>query len=320
MLFLNGEIPPPGSAGSPLVVIATGIDSNGYWEFQITAATFARWQAAKRYAEQHFGRTIYIRTGWNVYRPLNIQWDAYNRAKRQGNPLGAAYPKTSSHGGNWRGRDCLAIDVDPNGLTWAQVWEACRAAGFECGLITAQMSGFSDGEPWHVIDFNAFGPVPAGLDVSIFTPQQLPQEDSDMRAIRWNKQHVFVIGQEQITHVDNYDLAVAAAVIHNPDKVWMELDNNGLTAALITYGVPWYAVDACLKGVAHTTEGGSGGRYWSRTNEIKFDIAISRDKLATSIDGLAKTAATAGGTIDVEMIADAVNDEADQRARGRLAQ
>ena len=155
-LYENGNLP----AGI-LESIGSGTDENGYWEWQLTRATIARFRFAQRYALDHFGREIGIRTGWNGYRPLFSQQTARRNACASGNCNGAASPGSSSHGGNWQGRDCLAIDVDPNGLTWAQVWEACRAAGFEVGLITSAMSGIAGGEPWHVIDFNAFGPAPA---------------------------------------------------------------------------------------------------------------------------------------------------------------
>ena len=184
-LYKNGEIPK-----GVLVTKASGRDANGYWEFQFTEATWARWLKAKAYAEKHFGSTLYIRSGWNVYRPLHIQWEARRRAVASGNPLGAAYPGSSSHGGNWRERDCLAIDVDPNGLTWAQVWEACRHAGFECGLITEQMSGIRGGEPWHIIDFNAFVPAPAGEGSSDLPSGETPttdtesEEDEDMAKMK----------------------------------------------------------------------------------------------------------------------------------------
>lgn len=172
--YKNGRIPAPGTPGSPLVTIAKGIDSNGYWEFQTTEATYARWREAKRYAEWKFGKTIYIRTGWNVYRPYHIQEAARIRACNAGNCNAAAYPGYSSHGGNWQGRDCLAIDVDPNGLAWWQVWEACRHAGFSVGLITKAIAGID--EPWHIIDFNAFGAVPAFEGSKPF-PLPQPEEE-----------------------------------------------------------------------------------------------------------------------------------------------
>ncbi|MDF2578424.1 MAG: hypothetical protein K0S49_3 [Microbacterium sp.] len=157
MVYANGQVP----YSVVSVVLASGYDSNGYWEFRCTPAFAARWRFAKRRAEELYGRTIYIRSGWNIYRPLFSQHIARDNACEQGNCLGAAWPGTSSHGGEWQGRPCLAVDVDPNGLTWDQVDVAMEAAGFSARLITAAMSGFPGGERWHYIDFNAFGAVPA---------------------------------------------------------------------------------------------------------------------------------------------------------------
>ena len=158
MPWSNGQI--PDSVVS--VVLASGHDENGYWEFRCTPAFAARWAFAKLEAERRFGRTIHIRTGWNIYRPLFPQQTARRSACAQGNCNGAAYPGSSSHGGEWNGRPCLAVDVDPNGLTWDQVDQAMAAAGFAIQQITEAMSGIRGGERWHYIDFNAFGPVPAG--------------------------------------------------------------------------------------------------------------------------------------------------------------
>ncbi len=173
--YSNGEVP----YDVVSVVLATGTDSNGYWEFRCTPAFAARWKLAKAYAEERFGRTIYIRPGWNIYRPLFSQEIARRNACAQGNCNGAAVPRSSSHGGNWNGRDCLAVDVDPNGLTWAQVDEAMIYAGFAAGLITERISGIKGGEPWHYILFgdNAFGAVPAGLDATPFEEDDMQLSD-----------------------------------------------------------------------------------------------------------------------------------------------
>jgi hypothetical protein len=180
MLYANGRIPAPGTPGSPLFVVASGTDSNGYWEFQFTAMTWRKWLAAKAYAEKHYGRTIHIRTGWNVYRPYPVQQAARIRACNDGNCNGASVAGYSPHGGNWGGRDCLAIDVDPNGLTWAQVWQACKAAGFAVGLITERISGIKGGEPWHITDFDAFAPVPAGGGARPFPIPKIDPQEAEM--------------------------------------------------------------------------------------------------------------------------------------------
>lgn len=170
-LYPNGEVP----LDVVSVVLGTGYEDGRYWEHRLTPATAARWAEAQRYALEKFGRTILIRSGSCAYRPLD--WQIYYRqdACAQGNCNGASVPRYSSHGGNWNGRDCLAIDVDPNGLTWDQVWEACEHAGFSCGLITEAISSIAGGEPWHIIDFAAFGAVPTFTDPALLRRQK---EDS----------------------------------------------------------------------------------------------------------------------------------------------
>jgi hypothetical protein len=169
----NGNIP----YNVVSVVLASGTDSNGYWEFRCTPAFAHKWAAAKKNAERLFGKTIYIRTGWNVYRPFQVQKDARTRACASGNCNGASVAGYSSHGGNWQGRDCLAVDVDPNGLTWDQVDRAMEPAGFSARLITEKMSGIPGGERWHYIDFDAFGPVPAAVEVKPIGSESSEEED-----------------------------------------------------------------------------------------------------------------------------------------------
>ena len=77
----------------------------------------------------------------------------------------------------------MAIDVDPNGLTWAQVWEACTAAGFLFNAITIARAGIE--EPWHIIDLHPWDAVPADVNVQPFDPATAtPQGDTDMYAIK----------------------------------------------------------------------------------------------------------------------------------------
>jgi hypothetical protein len=172
--YRNGQIP-----RDMLRVVKTGHDVNGYFEWLSTPATWARWEEAVAYSIKKWGRAPRIRSGWNIYRPLGIQKDARSRACAMGNCNGAASAGYSSHGGNWNGRDCLAIDVDPNGLSWRQVDEAMVHAGFAAGLITEKISGMKGGEPWHYIDFNAFGPVPAfaGTPVTPVAPVKTKEWD-----------------------------------------------------------------------------------------------------------------------------------------------
>ena len=245
------------------VVLATGTDSNGYWEFRCTPAFAARWATAKKEAERRFGRTIHIRTGWNIYRPYDVQVAARKRACASGNCNGAAAAGSSSHGGNWGGRDCLAVDVDPNGLTWDQVDQAMEAAGFSARLITEAMSGIKGGERWHYIDFNAFGAVPAGGNatpiVSTKPTPGTPREDEDMsinfRRVDTGVSYTLIPGYGITSHVNEHG---ARLTTYMNTGVWFpsgaspaqreaagerQLNDDNLRWMLALYDFSWAAQD-----------------------------------------------------------------------------
>lgn len=172
--YSNGYIP-----ASALTKIDSGLDRYGYYEHVGSPHIIWLWRQTQAYALRKWGKKPLIRSGWNIYRPYDVQKAARDRACAAGNCAAAAYPGTSSHGGTWisvkytgnRRVDALAIDVDENGLSWAQVWEAARAAGFLCGAITTAVAGIE--EPWHIIDLDPWGAVPAGgEDVDVPLTQQ----------------------------------------------------------------------------------------------------------------------------------------------------
>lgn len=237
MPYLNGEVP----YSVVSVVLASGHDENGYWEFRCTPAFAARWAFAKAEAVRRFGRPIFIRTGWNIYRPLFSQVIARDNACAAGNCAGAAVPKTSSHGGEWRGRPCLAVDVDPNGLTWDQVDEAMEAAGFAARLITEAMSGIRGGERWHYIDFNAFGPVPAGMDATPFEEDEMNRDqDAALAAIYANQGRLMQVIEALDVRTGNTqtgNLAIAAERIAAlPENVWAHPLAHSLTGQPVAAG------------------------------------------------------------------------------------
>lgn len=157
------------------------------------------------------------------------------------------------------------------------------------------ISDYADGA-WNT-DRPTYDPAPfihaalaavAATQARPFTPPPPPKEHS-MRTIRWNGKHVLTLGEQQVTHIDNAKYAVNAAIIHNPDGRYVELDDDGLTTALLTFGVPWSAVDACMRGLAYDITGAVGGRFWSRSVEQKIDtsqLAKSLDELRRAAEGL----------------------------------
>jgi hypothetical protein len=214
VLYSNGQV--PNSVVS--VLLANGYDKKGrYYEQRLTPQTAARWRHAQAYCVAKWGKKPIIRPGGpNAYRPLEFQRYYYQDGVDAGNPKQAAYPGTSSHGGWWtdrrdgRRKDCLAIDVDEQGLTWGQVWEACRAAGFDCGLITKAIAGID--EDWHIIDFNAYGSMPAFAGATPIHPDLLEDDmansDEILASVRetYNRQEQINVRDEQ-RHAETRNVA-----------------------------------------------------------------------------------------------------------------
>lgn len=159
--YPNGGIPP-----SQLVHLG-----GQHW---LTRATAARWAALVADVRKNEGITLRITPGKNAYRDYAGQVFARNNACKVGRCNDAAVPRTSSHGGEYRGRDSMAIDVD----NWAILGRAkfyayCRKHGFE--------PGFFDWEPWHIIDWNPWTmPAPSGGEKpkpATKTPEEEDEED-----------------------------------------------------------------------------------------------------------------------------------------------
>jgi hypothetical protein len=147
---------------------------DGNWYHALSPATLARHRALVALGLKRTGRTLAINRGWSAYRPYAAQVLA-----KKIHGIYAATPGTSSHGGLWEGRQCLAMDYG----NWAWVYEShggvnsfaadCRAVGLS-PLLIVKSRGYPD-EFWHVIDLNPWSAVPA-FDSS--TP--FPQEEDDM--------------------------------------------------------------------------------------------------------------------------------------------
>lgn len=172
--YRNGQIPE-----TLLVVFKRGHNStDGDWYHALSPATYAKHRALVARALARTGRTLEITDGFGAYRPYHAQVIARNL---YGN--GAALPGTSSHGGHWEGRQTLAMDYG----NWAWVYQNhggqasffadCRAVGLTPGMIM-RSRGYPD-EPWHVIDLDPWGPVPAGSDFEEWDDMASKQEVKD---------------------------------------------------------------------------------------------------------------------------------------------
>ena len=150
----------------------------------------AMWYALRRNVQRDYGVTLYITPGKNAYRDLEGQTFARKNACAAGNCNSAAVPGWSSHGGTWidslltRGQwtDAMAFDIG----NWADIGKAnfyreARKVGFVADGITVARAGHD--EPWHIILFDPYGPVPAGLDAhpadTTSKPESKPAPEPD---------------------------------------------------------------------------------------------------------------------------------------------
>lgn len=230
--YPNGEWPE-----SALITLARGVDGDGEWKHQLTPGTLAKWNKLRALAHKRTGRWLALSTGYSGYRPLEAQrryWRIYG--------YGAAYPRTSSHGGVWEGRDTLALDVG----NWAWVYDRfanpraefyadVRAAGMEPGLIHPSRGNNYPDEPWHIIDFEPFR-VPVTPDPP--TPKLYPEED-EMLFLKIDKKYLVSVGVGVLKHwgpADSQQVREHVKNISRQDDAWQDVDFPQFTATLATYG------------------------------------------------------------------------------------
>lgn len=218
----NGQFPL-----SMMLPIATGTNSDGYWEHRLAPGQKRRWEALVEDVLANERVRLKITDGWNAYRPLDAQWTAYRN-----NPPGmAAYPGTSSHGGIYNGRDAMAIDVANWGLLGKDKFYAyARKHGFTAGAIS--------NEPWHIIDYNPWV-VPAGGGSTPFTPPT-PSEEDDMLALRitdyQGNKHLCTLGLGVFRHLIAGDNPERIKNAIRADDQWTDISLPELPVFLKTYG------------------------------------------------------------------------------------
>lgn len=171
--FANGRIP-----RSRLIPLGNGRDRDGVWHHLAPPGTAARWNWLVATARAKYGVTLRITPGWNLFRPLDVQV-----RYRQRLGIMAAQPGFSSHGGVFRGRDCMAIDVQNWGdlapgnstVAWVRFVALCRMAGFSVDFVKPR-------ETWHVGDFDPWR-VPAAAAKFRIKPTKVLEQEDDMPII-----------------------------------------------------------------------------------------------------------------------------------------
>lgn len=128
--YKNGQIP-----DSELVRLGT--------EHYATPATAQRIKNLVADVKAKEGFTLEVTGGPNIYRNLkwqNFYWEVLPYPQ-------AAYPGTSSHGGEYQGRDAIAVDFNNWAILPRQKWfDYARKHGFTPNIFSW--------EPWHIVDFN----------------------------------------------------------------------------------------------------------------------------------------------------------------------
>lgn len=180
MRYANGQIPE-----HALEELGSGWDQDGQWKHLATPGTAVRWRWMVGAALQKYGLLLRITPGWNVFRPLRMQFIYRERLG-----IMAAWPGTSSHGGVFDGRDCMAIDVQnwdelaPGNiaLAWARFQALCRLAGFTTDFVTPR-------ERWHIGDFDPWN-VPAWMEDDMYTDADRARDNQMAADVAWIKRRV----------------------------------------------------------------------------------------------------------------------------------
>lgn len=142
--YANGRIP-----ANKLIWFTSGNE-----KFRSTPATVARWNSLVAEVRALHGVTLVITSGPNAYRDYNQQVAMREYYTERGDPLRAALPGTSSHGGSYSGaftgwvtKDSMAIDVNNwAAIGWDEFKRLCNKHGFEVDVVIPH-------ESWHIVDF-----------------------------------------------------------------------------------------------------------------------------------------------------------------------
>lgn len=157
-------------------------------DFLLTAGTWAKFDDLVERVKNRTGVTLRISTGSTVatrgagaFRTYTMQVLVKAYWTIRGKSRMAAYPGTSSHGGEYKGADALAIDITNYGQVPLHVFfEEGRNAGFQMGYFDGRNG--RPYEPWHIIDRNPYRavPKPAGGNAKpIIIPAPEPEEEDD---------------------------------------------------------------------------------------------------------------------------------------------
>lgn len=156
-------------------------------DFLLTAGTWAKFDDLVARVKRREDVTLRISTGSipatrgaGAFRTYKMQVLVKAYWTLRGKSHMAAYPGTSSHGGEFNGVDALAIDI----TNYSQIplhvfFEEGRAAGFQMGYFDGRNG--RPYEPWHIIDRDPYRKVTApAAEKNDPIPAEPEEEEDDM--------------------------------------------------------------------------------------------------------------------------------------------
>ncbi|MBB3158210.1 hypothetical protein FHS07_001906 [Microbacterium proteolyticum] len=283
--FRNGELP-----GELLIEIGSGRNEDGEWKHLLPRSTARKVARLIKIGEERRGRTLAITPGYNCYRPRLWQKLARQQACARGRCNDAAVEGTSSHGGEYQGRDSIAIDF----ANWLWVWgsrEAFYAACREVGLTP----GVFDWEPWHVCDFD--DPF-----------RDVPDEDEEEEDVSFTDQDRELLGNIAA------HLYLGGSDAPNPNY----LGGAGSVYHILKTPVLRPDADNVLRPVLQIQDAADTGtlvRELLGRPAAAVDVKALAPELVKVLGPLLAQAVTDLDADDLARIAKAVNDEQDRRDR-----
>ncbi|MBN9208131.1 MAG: hypothetical protein J0H96_05635 [Microbacterium ginsengisoli] len=172
--YKNGQVPT-----DVLVKIASGTNTDGYWEHLLPPATLLKHNALVALGQKASGRTLQITPGYNAYRPLAAQTLAKKNAIAAGRPGDAAAPGTSSHGLTFRGAITGNVEADSAAMdygNWQYVFGTYAAFAAACTAV-GLIPGVFSWEQWHVIDLDPWAAISASTSSTPFPIEELDMTD-----------------------------------------------------------------------------------------------------------------------------------------------
>lgn len=269
-----------------------------------------------RRVDKALGRALDINSAWRDPVLQQQLYDAYQHDPRN-NPI-ALRPADSIH--------CRGTAADSDDGYNAAVIRVLNDHGWFQTVYRIVNGRRTLVEPWH-FEYDASRDNhrnegdPASAGAAPFQAKEIERE-SDMRTVLWVKNGtVFTFAPQQVKVETDFQAALAVrsvtgSTVASTKSGFFEVGDPEISALCESYGVPWRAIEATLRGDAYLIDGtkvSSGGRFWSYALEVAHgekpvNASIDYDRIAQLVDA----------DTNLQGIAQAVNDEADRRERERL--